>query len=327
MPMHCAVIEGHSWPQAGDPTNRINGWRTYFNPLATIDIVNAWQPTTKHYQLFLIADELGWSHLPSYIPYQNRIALIKESPNLVGEADHHELARNFPLVLTHLKKQADQGPPFQLLPYSSNHLGFESSKSSNQTPPIKSKDRLCSFIGNLNHNHELPGYRLRQDVFLALSGDERIDCFGRDTRPIEFKEEGLRRYAFSIAMENSREDFYFTEKLIDCILMGTVPIYWGCPSIARYFDPRGILSFSSLNELGQILDSLSWQLYKSLQSYIVENFHRIIHEEMADFNGYLHRAVNQALIATGTNQTLENYRLSYKWPGKAQAAWRRHFGA
>ena len=48
---------------------------------------------------------------------------------------------------------------------------------------------------------------------------------------------------------------------------------------------------------------------------------------MADFNGYLHRAVNQALIATGPNQTLENYRLSYKWPGKAQAAWRRHFGA
>ena len=46
---------------------------------------------------------------------------------------------------------------------------------------------------------------------------------------------------FHVALENVRQCNYFTEKLLDCFLTRTVPIYWGCPNIADYFDTDGML--------------------------------------------------------------------------------------
>lgn len=46
---------------------------------------------------------------------------------------------------------------------------------------------------------------------------------------------------FHLAIENVKQDHYFTEKLLDCFLTLTVPIYWGCPNIAEYFDVSGII--------------------------------------------------------------------------------------
>ena len=41
---------------------------------------------------------------------------------------------------------------------------------------------------------------------------------------------------YSVAIESSSEKDYFTEKLIDCLITKTIPIYWGCPNINDYFD-------------------------------------------------------------------------------------------
>jgi hypothetical protein len=41
---------------------------------------------------------------------------------------------------------------------------------------------------------------------------------------------------YSVAIENSSIPNYFTEKLIDCLITKTIPIYWGCPNIDEYFD-------------------------------------------------------------------------------------------
>ena len=41
---------------------------------------------------------------------------------------------------------------------------------------------------------------------------------------------------YSIAIESSQETNYFTEKLIDCLITKTIPVYWGCPNISEFFD-------------------------------------------------------------------------------------------
>lgn len=46
-------------------------------------------------------------------------------------------------------------------------------------------------------------------------------------------------FQFSIVLENSRQTNYFTEKLIDCLITKTIPIYYGCPNISDYFDTTG----------------------------------------------------------------------------------------
>jgi hypothetical protein len=54
-----------------------------------------------------------------------------------------------------------------------------------------------------------------------LPGDDKISLFNS---------------MYSVAIESSQEENYFTEKLIDCLITKTIPVYWGCPNIYHYFD-------------------------------------------------------------------------------------------
>ena len=56
-------------------------------------------------------------------------------------------------------------------------------------------------------------------------------------------------------IENGKYPEYVTEKLYDCIKLGTVPIYWGGEEALRKmgFDIQGFIFFDSLEELEEIL--------------------------------------------------------------------------
>jgi hypothetical protein len=45
---------------------------------------------------------------------------------------------------------------------------------------------------------------------------------------------------FGVAIENVSHRGWFTEKILDCFLLKTIPIYWGCSNIEDYFNPKGI---------------------------------------------------------------------------------------
>jgi len=68
---------------------------------------------------------------------------------------------------------------------------------------------------------------------------------------------------FSLVIENSRQKNYFTEKICDCILTKTIPIYYGCPNISEYFDVTGwiILDNESVDELISKLSILTSEYY------------------------------------------------------------------
>jgi hypothetical protein len=77
---------------------------------------------------------------------------------------------------------------------------------------------------------------------------------------------------FNVAIENVKRDNWFTEKLIDCFLTGTVPVYWGCPNVAEYFNIDGIIPFDSVQQFSNI--KLSEQLYTDMLPAIRDNFSR-----------------------------------------------------
>ncbi|MBR5062317.1 MAG: hypothetical protein IKX24_09295 [Prevotella sp.] len=64
---------------------------------------------------------------------------------------------------------------------------------------------------------------------------ERIDVFGRGFRPFDDKLDVLRPYKYHVVIENSSEPYYWTEKISDCYLAGTFPIYHGCTNLSDYF--------------------------------------------------------------------------------------------
>lgn len=69
---------------------------------------------------------------------------------------------------------------------------------------------------------------------------DSIDIYGRGYRDFADKWDVLAPYKYHIVIENSSSDYYFTEKLFDCYLAGTYPIYYGCQNISDYYPKDGM---------------------------------------------------------------------------------------
>jgi hypothetical protein len=82
-----------------------------------------------------------------------------------------------------------------------------------------------------------PAQRLRVPFVQALKSHfgERLDVFGRGFHEIDDKAEGLVDYRFHVALENSDEPDYWSEKIADPFIAGAFPFYWGCRNLEDYF--------------------------------------------------------------------------------------------
>ena len=67
-------------------------------------------------------------------------------------------------------------------------------------------------------------------------------------------------------------DGYFTEKIIDLLLLKVVPVYWGCSNIQDFFDVNGILQFKSVDQCIRIINNLTNQTYNSMLESIQNNY-------------------------------------------------------
>lgn len=112
------------------------------------------------------------------------------------------------------------------------------------------RERFCSFIfGNGKPQR-------RNDFFHALSAYKPVDSAGRWLNNTGYKVDNkikfLRHYKFNIAFENESSVGYTTEKILDPLLSGAIPIYWGNPKVADDFAPDSYINameFSSDEEL------------------------------------------------------------------------------
>ena len=129
---------------------------------------------------------------------------------------------------------------------------------------IGKKTKLISMIAsNKNMCEE---HRYRQQT--ALRYANQLDLFGRGYSPIPTKDIGLKEYMFSISMENGTYPLMFTEKLTDCFISGTIPIYYGTSEIGEIFNTEGIIMLGeSFN-----IKNLNEELYYSKRDAIKDNF-------------------------------------------------------
>lgn len=117
------------------------------------------------------------------------------------------------------------------LPWAVNR-DYDFLKSS--PPPDKTR-HLSWITSNLRR---LRGHRRRMTFLESLRASVDFDLFGRGFTPIDDKWDGLAPYRYSLAVENFRGPYYWTEKIIDPLLAWTMPIYYGCTNLDRYL-PRG----------------------------------------------------------------------------------------
>ena len=184
-----------------------------------------------------------------------------ESPEITPFAYNfiRENYDKFNLIFTFDKTLLELSEKFVLVPYGGCWIDVEDRM-------VHDKSKNVSII--LSSKRTTAGHRFRH---LALEIFPEIDFFGFNN-PIEKKITALKNYRFSVVVENCQKDYYFSEKLIDSFMTGTIPIYWGCPSIGDFFDTNGMLIFDTLDELESIMNNLNKELYDSKIESIKHNF-------------------------------------------------------
>ena len=65
-----------------------------------------------------------------------------------------------------------------------------------------------------------------------------------------------RSFKFVVAFENSRVSGYITEKLLTAFLAGAVPIYYGAPDVAQYFNPAAFIDCGGFNSVEGCADKV-----------------------------------------------------------------------
>lgn len=136
-----------------------------------------------------------------------------------------------------------------------------------------------SFIRS--SKRELPGHQLRYEIESLLEKEYKFELFFPKSR-IDNKDVLFIDSMFHLTIENSRYDNYFTEKLIDCFMSYTIPVYWGAPNVSEHFDSNGIIQFSTKEELQNILNKLTPEDYASRLESVKKNY-EIAKEKYAFF--------------------------------------------
>ena len=136
---------------------------------------------------------------------------------------------------------------------------------------------LFSYLKHLESGHELeiykypktkfcnmvvsnPNCKTRNHFFKILTKLKRVDSGGRFMNnmggPINDKLKFIAEYRFTIAFENESYPGYTTEKLVEPMLAGSIPIYWGNPKINTEFNSESFINVHEYSSLREVADHI-----------------------------------------------------------------------
>jgi hypothetical protein len=193
--------------------------------------------------------------------HSNLYNLMNENPEYI-----EYVKKNFDLILTWEKNLLEILPNAQKFVYGECFLDLNDLQ-------LNKQDKISFLTSNKTFTD---GHIKRLEIFQTFKNISTINNFQYVqvcTPPmIPSKNVLFETYKFSIIIENSKYNDYFTEKLVDCLVSKTIPIYWGCPNVSEYFNPEGILSFDTIDDLIKILKDLALGFYESKIDVIEENY-------------------------------------------------------
>jgi hypothetical protein len=124
--------------------------------------------------------------------------------------------------------------------------------------PTPKKTKLISVIGSNKAFTQGHLDRIRFVERLKEYYGDKMDVFGRGYNGFNDKWDVLSPYKYHIVIENSSTKYYWTEKLSDCFMAETYPIYYGCTNAADYFPKEAFTSIdiNNFDECVKTIDAL-----------------------------------------------------------------------
>jgi hypothetical protein len=212
----------------------------------------------------VVTDNYLLSDLPKTLRAKQKIAWLVE-PKAISPTIYERVSEYidyFDLVLTHDQSLLDlQSTKIRFIPVGGSWINSEDYG-------MHAKTKNISII--YSEKAFAPGHKLRHEIATSYFG--KIDAFGTGAgKPINDKLDALKDYKFSIVIENSEASNYFSEKLLDCFAVGTIPIYWGCPNVSAFFNSSGIFPLSSLRSILRT----PHEIYCNAYSAAIDNMERM----------------------------------------------------
>lgn len=116
------------------------------------------------------------------------------------------------------------------------------------------RERFCSFVFGNGKPQK------RNDFFHALSQHKKVDSAGKWLNNTGYKVDNkimfLHHYKFNIAFENESCPGYTTEKILDPLLAGAIPIYWGNPDVAIDFSPHSYINAMEYESTEELIETI-----------------------------------------------------------------------
>jgi hypothetical protein len=209
----------------------------------------------------------------------------------------------FDIVLSHdiqflsdIKRRHPKGSSAAVfVPFASSLL-LPPSMSLNQ----EIKSQLVSCF--LSDKRMLIGHVLRHAIYHHADLRGRVHFFGQGAgREIRQKTEAMAPYMFHIVIENSRIRGYYSEKLIDCFLTGSIPLYWG-GELPSAFDRMGVITWNTVDDLVDVVSSLSADVYWARHGAVIRNFKVAL---SGPYTNTLQLAWNTHLLPLAVNRAKE----------------------
>ena len=195
-------------------------------------------------------------------PPKNIWALMQE-PYLRGHNDWMvERHEKFYKVFTHHLPSKD--PKYVV---SHPAIPWHVNKTFDQLSSSKVPEKLKTISWIVGDATDLPGHIKRLSFLRFLQEEDTldIDLFGRAVQYIENKWDGLAPYRYSLSIENSSSNDYWTEKLADCFLAWSIPFYYGCTNLEDYFPEESFIRIDindpvkSVEKIKVVIEGDEWE--------------------------------------------------------------------
>jgi len=193
--------------------------------------------------------------------------------------DYNKIIIDNPQAYTYLLTQF---PKLLELPNAVNLIGDGSFVDPH--PDIKKKFGVSTVMTNRN---VAPGHPLRHEIYarrkeINIPFDIYRGTWNQfepteDTLPMPpwpNKKEKVMVFdcMFHICIEGFKHDHYYSEKIIDCLITKTIPVYWGCTTISDFFNQDGIIQVDTVDDIINACNQLTPEYYDRLLPAVNDNY-------------------------------------------------------
>ena len=220
-----------------------------------------------------------------------------ESYYILSHLMHYIYDYDFDIVLTFTKHFYEKKNTYKFLPYNKVYWiapSYELQHNLN-LPSLKPinyiiQNKICQVSMICGSKNWATGHQFRRQVWESQEkmifqkkfmysknyGDLKIFDNNEEISHGKNKTELFIDSMFHIAIENNQAIEYFTEKLIDCFVSKTIPIYYGCHNIGDYFNLEGMIIVNNINDINNLNNIICEKFYNDRIHFIEDNYNRVL---------------------------------------------------